>query len=52
VGIRGKPEVVLRDEEIWRAGGGSTTIASLARAAGVPAPRPLTVEEGVALWTR
>ena len=52
VGIRGKPEVVLRDEDIWRSGSGSTTIASLARAAGVRAPRPLTVEEGVALWTR
>jgi len=52
VGIRGKPEVVLRDEDIWRSGGGSTTIASLARAVGVRATRPLTVEEGVALWTR
>lgn len=48
----GAPDDLLRGEEIWEAGAGSTTIAELARAAGVPGSRPLTVEEGVARWRR
>ncbi len=50
--IRGRPETVLRDEELWQAGAASTTIAALARAAGVATPRPVTVDEGVVLWAR
>lgn len=49
--LTGPPDTVLRGERIWEAGAGSTAIAALARAAGRDAPRPLTVEEGVTLWT-
>jgi energy-coupling factor transporter ATP-binding protein EcfA2 len=50
--LEGSPDAVLRGDPVWEAGAGSTTIAALARAAQVSAPRPLTVEEGVAQWTR
>jgi energy-coupling factor transporter ATP-binding protein EcfA2 len=50
--LEGIPEVVLRGDAVWEAGAGATTIAALARAAGHAAPRPLTVEEGVARWAR
>ena len=48
----GAPEALLAGDEVWREGPGSTSIAALARAAGLPAPHPLTVEEGVARWSR
>ncbi|HRZ10216.1 MAG TPA: ABC transporter ATP-binding protein [Gemmatimonadales bacterium] len=47
-----RPDVLLRGGEVWAAGAGSTTIAELSRATGEAEPRPLTVEEGVARWTR
>lgn len=50
--LDGRPDVILRGDEVWKAGAGSTTIAELSRAAGHAGPRPLTVEEGVARWTR
>ena len=50
--LEGTPDDLLRGEAIWEAGGGSTTVAELARAAGVASGRPLTVEEGVARWRR
>jgi energy-coupling factor transporter ATP-binding protein EcfA2 len=50
--LDGRPDAALRGDRVWEAGAASTTIAGLGRAAGVAAPRPLTVEEGVALWTR
>ncbi len=50
--LEGRPDVVLRGDPVWEAGAGSTTIAALARSAGVAAPRPLTVDEGVSRWTR
>jgi len=50
--LEGAPGELLRGEGIWAAGGASTSIGTLARAAGVGAPRPLTVEEGVARWAR
>ena len=50
--LDGSPDAVLRGDPVWEAGAGSTTIAALARAAGVAAPRPLTVDEGVARWAR
>jgi len=50
--LRGPPREVLRGEQVWSAGAASTAIAGLARAAGHAAPRPLTVDEGVALWAR
>lgn len=50
--LQGNPDAVLRGDPLWEAGAGSTTIAALARAAGLTAPRPLTVDEGVARWAR
>lgn len=50
--LLGPPNRVLREEPIWEAGAVGTSVAGLARAVGVPAPRPLTVPEGVALWSR
>ena len=50
--LEGSPDAVLRGEPVWEAGAGSTTIAALSRAAGIAAPRPLTVDEGVARWAR
>jgi energy-coupling factor transporter ATP-binding protein EcfA2 len=50
--LEGPPVELLRGDRIWEAGTGSTSVGTLARAAGVPAPRPLTVEEGVQRWTR
>ena len=50
--LDGKPVELLRGEAVWEAGAGSTSIATLARAAGVAAPRPLTVDEGVVRWAR
>jgi energy-coupling factor transporter ATP-binding protein EcfA2 len=50
--IDGAPDDVLRGSGIWEAGAASTSVAALARAATVGFPLPLTVEEGVARWTR
>lgn len=50
--VEGSPDAILRGDPIWAAGAASTPIAALAHAAGTPAPRPLSVEEGVALWSR
>jgi len=50
--LDGAPQELLRGDEIWDAGAGSTSIGALARAAGAGAPRPLTVDEGVARWAR
>jgi len=50
--LDGAPPALLRGDGIWDAGAGSTSIGILARAAGVGAPRPLTVDEGVARWAR
>lgn len=50
--LRGAPDHVLREEPLWEAGAASTTIGALAREVGVRAPRPLTVPEGIALWSR
>jgi len=50
--LDGRPELVLRGDPLWDAGAASTTIAALSRAAGLTAPRPLTVDEGVARWAR
>jgi len=50
--LDGAPQDLLRGDAVWDAGVGSTTIGTLARVAGVDAPRPLTVDEGVARWTR
>ena len=50
--LDGAPQDLLRGDALWDAGVGSTTIGTLARVAGVDAPRPLTVDEGVARWTR
>jgi energy-coupling factor transporter ATP-binding protein EcfA2 len=50
--LDGRPDLLLRGEPVWEAGAASTTIAALARAAGVDGPRPLTVAEGVARWAR
>lgn len=50
--LDGKPDAILRGDEAWEAGAGSTTIAELSRATGTEGPRPLTVEEGVARWRR
>ena len=50
--LEGDPKSLLRGETLWQTGAASTTIAELARAARVGPPRPLTVEEGVAQWTR
>lgn len=50
--LEGDPNALLRGEPLWQTGAASTTIAELARAARVGPPRPLTVEEGVARWTR
>jgi len=52
VALVGAPLELLRGDGIWDAGAGSTSIGTLARAAGVGAPRPLTVDEGVARWAR
>ena len=50
--LDGTPDSVLRGDGVWDVGAASTTIAGLSRAARGAAPRPLTVEEGVARWTR
>lgn len=50
--LDGRPDVLLREEAVWQAGAGATTIAEVARAAGVATRRPLTVEEGVRRWGR
>jgi energy-coupling factor transporter ATP-binding protein EcfA2 len=50
--LEGTTDAVLRGDPVWGAGAASTTVAELSRAAGEAAPRPLTVEEGVARWTR
>lgn len=50
--LDGTPESVLRGDGVWEVGAASTTIAGLSRAARGAAPRPLTVDEGVARWTR
>lgn len=50
--VEGSPDAVLRGDLLWDAGAASTSIAALAQLVGVAAPRPLTVDEGVALWTR
>jgi energy-coupling factor transporter ATP-binding protein EcfA2 len=52
VALVGAPLELLRGDGVWDAGAGSTSIGNLARAAGVGAPRPLTVDEGVARWAR
>jgi len=52
VAMQGEPDALLRGEALWTAGAASTTIAALARATGMPSPRPVTVEEGVARWSR
>lgn len=50
--LDGAPDALLRGEAIWEAGAGSTAVAEVARAVGVREGRPLSVEEGVALWRR
>jgi energy-coupling factor transporter ATP-binding protein EcfA2 len=50
--LDGRPELHLRGETVWGSGAASTTIAALARAAGLDGPRPLTVDEGVRQWAR
>lgn len=50
--LEGAPRDLLGGDGIWEAGGVCTSIGTLARAAGVGAPRPLTVEEGVTRWAR
>jgi energy-coupling factor transporter ATP-binding protein EcfA2 len=50
--LDGRPDELLRGDAVWDAGGGSTTIAGLGRAAGTLAPRPLTALEGAARWAR
>ena len=52
VAVDGAPRELLRGDRIWDAGAGSTSIGTLARAAGLAAPRPLSVDEGVARWAR
>jgi energy-coupling factor transporter ATP-binding protein EcfA2 len=52
VALSGAPSGLLRGDGVWGAGAGSTSIGTLARYAGVSAPRPLTVDEGVARWAR
>jgi energy-coupling factor transporter ATP-binding protein EcfA2 len=52
VALDGVPQDLLRGDRIWDAGAGSTSIGTLARVAGVAAPRPLSVDEGVARWAR
>lgn len=50
--LDGSPVPMLRGDPVWDAGAASTSIAALGRAAGVKAPRPLTVDEGAARWAR
>ncbi len=50
--LDGRPQDVLRGDQVWDAGAASTAIAGLSRAAGSAAPHPLTVDEGVARWAR
>lgn len=50
--LDGTPDAILRGDPVWAVRAASTTIAELSRAAGEAGPRPLTVEEGVARWTR
>jgi energy-coupling factor transporter ATP-binding protein EcfA2 len=50
--LAGTPREILQGDAVWNAGAASTAIAGLARAAGHAAPRPLTVDEGVARWAR
>lgn len=50
--LDGRPDDLLRGDPVWNAGAASTTIAALGRAAGIRAPRALTVDEGVAQWAR
>jgi len=50
--LEGDPSSLLRGDTLWQTGAASTTIAELARAAKLGPPRPLTVAEGVAQWTR
>jgi energy-coupling factor transporter ATP-binding protein EcfA2 len=50
--LDGRPDNLLRGDPVWNAGAASTTIAALGRAAGIRAPRALTVDEGVAQWAR
>ena len=50
--LDGTPDAILRGDRVWEVGAAATTIAGLSRAANEAAPRPLTVEEGVARWAR
>ena len=56
--LDGPPAAILAGEPVWEAGAGSTAIAALAREARriepglFEPPYPLTVEEGVARWSR
>ncbi|HEU4700344.1 MAG TPA: ABC transporter ATP-binding protein [Gemmatimonadales bacterium] len=47
----GAPRALLAGDAIWTEGPGSTSVAALARGAGLAAPHPLTVAEGVARWS-
>ncbi len=50
--LEGTPREILRGAPVWEQGGASTTIGGLSRATGDAPPHPLTVDEGVARWTR
>lgn len=50
--LDGEPPALLGGDAIWQAGAGSTTVAALGDAAGIAAPRPLTVREAVRQWAK
>jgi energy-coupling factor transporter ATP-binding protein EcfA2 len=50
--LDGPPREILAGDQVWSAGGASTAIAGLARAAESAAPYPLTVDDGVTRWAQ